>query len=337
MPRTDPRAVVGVDVTSAGFPAMVARWDADELHGYANDAYARWFGKEPADLRGMTLEDLLGPRLYEVERPAVQEALGGRTRVVVRTIVDERGEPRDAQVSYVPDVEGGRVVGFFVIATDLATGVEIEGVEHDRLARLALVEERQRIAADLHDTVLQRLFATGLGLTLALNRADGAAGPLLAALEGIDDAVVELRAAIVTMTGELQPAELASSIARIVGHAARSLRNAPEVTYRGPLQQVRPGVARQLLAVLSEALSNVVRHAEAEHVAITITTSPDEVRLVVSDDGEGIPETANPSGLANMQRRAAALGGTFGWRARSPRGTVLEWAVPQDDGPTDGA
>jgi signal transduction histidine kinase len=315
---------------------MIARWDVDEINSYANDAYAWWFGKEPGDLRGIALEDLLGPRLYEVEHPAVRGALAGRTRVVVRTIVDERGEPRDAQVSYVPDVDGDRVVGFFVIATDLATGVEIEGVEHDRLARLALVEERQRIAADLHDTVLQRLFATGLGLTLALNRADGEAGPLLTALEGIDEAVVELRAAIVTMKGDLQPSELASSIARIVGHAARGLRRAPQVTYRGPLLQVRPGVARQLLAVLNEALSNVVRHAGAEHVAITITTTPREVRLEVSDDGEGIPDTADPSGLANMRRRAAALGGTFGWRARSPRGTVLEWAVPQHEGPAGG-
>jgi signal transduction histidine kinase len=316
---------------------MVARWTTDEVNSFANDAYARWFGRTPDGLRGVSLAELLGPRLYAAERPAVRGALDGRTRVVVRTIVDGGGEPREAQVSYVPDLDDGRVTGFFVLAVDLATRVELGGTDHDRIARLALVEERQRIAADLHDTVLQRLYATGLGLTMALNSAGtGPAAPLLAALEGIDDAVVELRAAIVTMQGELQPSELSSSISRIIGHAARALPHEPEVTYEGSLALVRPGVARQLLAVLSEALSNVVRHAQAEHVAITLTTSPDEVCLEVADDGTGMRATADPGGLFTMRRRAVALGGTFGCRPRSPRGTTLTWTVPQDDGAGDG-
>jgi signal transduction histidine kinase len=335
VPRTDPHGVVGSGTHT--LPAMVARWTPDEVNSYANHAYARWFGRTPDELRGVSLADLLGPRLYATERPAVRGALDGRTRVVVRTIVDDRGEPREAQVSYVPDLDGERVTGFFVLAVDLATRVELEGTDHDRIARLALVEERQRIAADLHDTVLQRLYATGLGLTMALNApGESPAAPLVAALEGIDDAVVELRAAIVTMRGELQPAELASSISRIVGHAARTLPHEPEVTVEGSLGLVRPGVARQLLAVLSEALSNVVRHAHAEHVAITVTASPDEVCLEVTDDGTGMPATTDPGGLLTMRRRAVALGGTLGWRPRSPQGTTLTWTVPQDDVTGDG-
>lgn len=201
----------------------------------------------------------------------------------------------------------------------------------DGSANLAIVQERQRIAADLHDTVLQRLYAAGMGLTRAV-LAEGVAhgSPVLVALEEIDEAIVQLRASILAMRGEFEESELVASVERVINHAGRELPTTPGLTITGPLTTLPADEGRQLLAVLNEAVSNVLRHAHATRLEVGIDVDGDQVTLHVRDDGVGLGEPDHHvGGLENMRRRAATHGGTFDVGPRPGGGTELAWTIPR--------
>ncbi|HEX2701109.1 MAG TPA: GAF domain-containing protein [Acidimicrobiales bacterium] len=218
-----------------------------------------------------------------------------------------------------------------------AAGVAIENARlHTKLHELALVEDRERIARDLHDTVIQRLFATGMSLqgSIRLVRTDPAAA--IARIEGaVDDldlTVKHIRTAIFGLEQLRGDAEsvrnLVLSVAR---EAAGPLGFEPRVLLDGPLDTgVDERVAVELLATLREALSNVARHAQATRVDVEVVVEGD-VSLRVTDNGVGPPrgDTHRGKGLSNMAARATKLGGTWTMRAGEGSGTVLEWRVPK--------
>lgn len=193
-----------------------------------------------------------------------------------------------------------------------------------------LVADRDRIARDLHDTVIQRLFATALQLQ-GLRR--------VAEVEEVrtrlDESVADLNTTIRdirTTIFELRHHDGGSLKAEIRGLAkeyVRTLGFTPFVRIRGPVDVVVPEqTAEHLLATLREALSNVARHAEAEACVVEVEATGDRLVLRVSDNGRGLDESLNESGLRNVRRRALDLGGTFLIAAEEPHGTLLEWHVP---------
>jgi signal transduction histidine kinase len=229
------------------------------------------------------------------------------------------------------DVDEELVVG---LAT--AAGVAIENARLiSRVHELALVEDRERIARDLHDTVIQRLFATGMVLqsTLPLVNAEprAAIGRIGEAVDDLDTTIKEIRSAIFSL--EQSRADhhgLRSRVLEVVREASGPLGFAPHVRFEGPIDStVRSTVAMELLATLREALSNVARHAKATRVDVTVEIDED-VCLRVVDDGIGPPDEKSRSGrgLLNMAARAERLGGAFALRPGPPRGSVLEWRAP---------
>jgi signal transduction histidine kinase len=225
------------------------------------------------------------------------------------------------------------------VALAAAAGVAVENARlHRRVGDLALVEDRERIARDLHDTVVQRLFAVGLSLQgtakLVHSDADAAVARIGAALDDLDLTVKHIRSAIFGLEAGLASTTdgLRSRLLGLVREAGRTLGFEPRVLFDGPIDTaVRAEVADDLLATLQEALSNVARHARARHVDVAVVIDGSDLCLTVTDDGLGPPADGavdEGHGLPNMAARAASYGGTLALRRGDPAGAVLDWRVP---------
>jgi signal transduction histidine kinase len=219
------------------------------------------------------------------------------------------------------------------IAGQAALALRLGAAAKDR-EQLAVFGDRDRIARDLHDLVIQRLFATGMSLEGALRGMNpaSAANRVHRAIDDLDATIKEIRSTIFALQS---PAPFAGEgLQTAITHAARTASNSlgylPHVHIDGPLDTTVPqAVGEQLLAVLREALSNAARHANATAVSATITVTPAEVVLAVQDNGIGLPEGGRRSGLANLARRASDLGGRFEAHAMDHgKGTLVEWSAP---------
>jgi len=220
-----------------------------------------------------------------------------------------------------------------------AAGVAIENVRlHRRVRDLALVEDRERIARELHDTVIQRLFAVGLSLqgTVRLVRSDPdeAVARIGTAIDDLDVTVKHIRSAIFGLESAVAPAGdgLRARLLAMVRESARALGVEPRLLLDGPIDsRVADRLADDLAATLHEALSNVARHAQARSVEVSVVLADGELILMVADDGAGPPvdtEVRGGHGLRNMAARAAAHGGTATLAAREGGGALLTWRVP---------
>ena len=194
---------------------------------------------------------------------------------------------------------------------------------------LLLVADRDRIARDLHDLVIQRLFATGLQLQGAARISnDDVRGRLESAVSDLDVTIRDIRSTIF----ELQHAHkdsLRADVRGVVKEYVPVLGFTPLVRTTGPLDTAVPRtVADQLLAVVREALSNVARHAEADAAMVEVEAGDGAVVLRVTDNGKGLPGERHESGLRNVRRRAVEHGGTVRLLPEEPHGTRLEWHVP---------
>jgi signal transduction histidine kinase len=226
-----------------------------------------------------------------------------------------------------------------VVGLAAAAGVAIDNARlHARVQDLALVDERARIARDLHDTVIQRLFATGLSLQGAagLIRTDPAraATRIETAVDDLDSTVKQIRSTIFALEAPAAgPA--ASGIRRrvldLVAEVTPTLAGDPAVLFEGPVDTATPDhLIGDVLATLREALSNVARHARADRAEVRVEVDRGALTLRVTDDGVGPPQPGarRGRGLDNMAARAVRRGGSFDLAAGTPRGTVLTWRVP---------
>ena len=194
----------------------------------------------------------------------------------------------------------------------------------------AILEDRERIARDLHDVVIQRLFATGMQLqTVArLSPRPEVQERINSAVDGLDATIRDIRSAIFELRTPMTAA-LRTEIREIVASSAEQLGFRPNLELVGPLDSAVPTEVRSdVLAVLREALSNVVRHAGATAVDVLVQARAGTITLRVADNGRGIPPQVHRSGLKNLAARAERLGGTMEVRDNVPHGTVLEWSVP---------
>ncbi|UFU08190.1 GAF domain-containing sensor histidine kinase [Ruania halotolerans] len=196
--------------------------------------------------------------------------------------------------------------------------------------RALLVEDRARIARDLHDRVIQQLFGTALELhSLEATVPSEGADRLRSSVDAIDDAIAQIR----TIIFALKPAvpdspTLRHQVLDLAIEASRRLPKNVDVEFAGPVDVIADHeMAQDVAAVARELLSNAVRHADADQVSIEVRVRDDALVLIVQDDGCGMDDSVARSGLANMAERARRRGGNLDLRS-SPSGTSAEWRVP---------
>ena len=220
------------------------------------------------------------------------------------------------------------------VALAAAAAVAIDNARlHSQVRDLALAEDRERIARDLHDTVIQRVFAVGLSLQGVSQQAP--AEPFREridqAIDELDETIREVRSAIFELGAARRfRRTLRESIASLAAESGRLLGFEPAVQISGPVDTaVDDERADHVLAVAREALSNIVRHADATKAAISLSVEGGGLSLEVVDDGVGVDgEVLGGHGLANMQARARRFGGEFSVESGAERRTVLSWTVP---------
>ena len=214
-------------------------------------------------------------------------------------------------------------------AAQVSLALEVAESQEDR-ARLAVFEDRDRIGRDLHDLVIQRLFAVGLTLenTSRLAGESRVAERISGAVDQLDETIKDIRRTIFELGNPRRAADLRDEIDETVAGAVASLGFQPHIrtvgaVHSGVSDEIRP----HLLAVLHEALSNVGRHAVASSATVTLEVGH-EVVLTVVDNGRGLDGSVAGNGLRNMHERAAKLGGTCQLGPAGDRGTQLVWRVP---------
>ena len=294
--------------------------DEDLASGDVEAALAQPGALEPA---------LGGASLLDGERPtAVVPLTAGDELVGVLVVVREPAAPAFAE-------DDRRLVASF--ADHAALAVEFSRASADR-QRLAVLEDRTRIAEDLHDLVIQRLFAVGLGLQGLSARVDSdqARERLSAFIDDLDGTIRAIRQTIFSLQEpEDHATGLRGEALRVVAEAVPALGFEPELTFEGPLDSTVPEKsAPEVLAVLREALSNVARHAQASHAQVSLTADPSRwtLRLLVEDDGVGPgPDDVPGLGTATMAARARRLGGGCSLERREAGGARLRWWASLDE------
>ncbi len=333
------------EVASADVATVVVRTDGDEL-----------------DLVVVSGLSLLPGNGHP--RPTLRSSLAGTVIESGETVVveDARSDPRVARAVMPKDwptlgplllvplrtldgVEGVLTLGWATdhlttfrtvdvpmaerFAAQAALALQIARAREDR-EKLAVFEDRDRIGRDLHDLVIQRLFAIGLGLenTARMAQQPDVRTRITAAVDDIDDTIKDIRRSIFALSVAADSTDLRATVTALVERATKVLGFRPSLRFEGPVDSVvTAGVATHVMAVLAEALTNIARHAEASHAWVVLSAG-ERVVVTVGDDGRGIDPRATRSGLRNMQERAESLGGTCAVEGPVEGGTVLTWSVP---------
>jgi signal transduction histidine kinase len=224
-------------------------------------------------------------------------------------------------------------------ANHAAIALELADARTDQ-QRIVLLEDRDRIARDLHDHVIQRLFAIGLTVQSVASAlgTDERANRLDRVVTDIDETIRQTRTSIFQLRGPLGPeiSTIRAQLLAVVAEVSPLLGFDPEVRFRGPIDAVVPnGVVEDLVAVLREGLTNTARHASASRVEIDVTAATGELTMSIADDGIGIGVAERRSGLTNLRQRAEQHGGSFVFSVGDVRpaqldqeGTRLQWTIP---------
>jgi len=229
-------------------------------------------------------------------------------------------------------------------AAQAAVALELAARRADA-EQLSVLEDRDRIARDLHDLVIQRLYATGMSLegTVPMATRREVADRIRGAVDAMDDTIKDIRATIFALQARGRAAEprLRADIVALVDEMTQMLGFAPALRLSGELDsRATAELSEHLLAVLREALSNAARHSGATRVDVTVDTDEaGSLTVLIRDNGSGIPSGTRRSGLANMADRAEKLGGELRLSPAEGGGTELAWTVPvppEPEEPDDG-
>ena len=337
-------------------PALIAYWDRDLRCRFANRQYLEWFGLVPEQLLSMTLPEVLGEALFAKNECHVRSALRGEVQRFERALVKQSGEHRITEAHYIPDWRGGRVEGFFVMVTDCTEHKQLQQLLTDarrtleqriaeRTADLAAANEsiqqftktlvsnieaeRLSLSREVHDQ-LGQIF-TGLKMKIHAHAASLPASLMEGMIALLDEGTAVAR----RIARSLRP-PLLDDLGLAI--ALRHLTETYEASY-GLVVEVEvsddehltPDQGNQLYRITQEALTNVLRHAEASRVRIDGALDDGAYRYLIESDGKRFdPGTRinRSQGLVGMRERAALIGGHFDIRAGSEQGTIISVRFP---------
>ncbi len=300
-------------------------------------ANARLYEQSQDDRRWLAASERLTQRLLSGE-------VGPDDLEAITTSVWELMGDHETQVTETADGE--------LVITPPAGGHPLTDAQRDTVARfgrsvaiarelarsrldeqwIALTDERDRIARDLHDHVIQSLFAVGLSLQSVVGDPSSPTGARIATqVDAIDSTIRQIRQAIYRLSAPPSAGtySLRARINQLVRETLEGESLDSRLAFSGPVDTlVDLGLGDEVTAVMREALSNAVRHASASLVEASVAVRGAQVVVIVRDDGVGMPETERRSGLANLAARARERGGTFAIETVQPHGTEVRWSVP---------
>jgi PAS domain S-box-containing protein len=317
-------------------PEMVVVVDLAGIVIHANSHSLELLGWSPSDLIGQPIEVLIPSSLHEMHRghrttythsPKARPMGSG----LLLTALHRDGREVPVEIALSP--LSGEIAATVATLRDVTERLETSAQLLEARTRLEVLDDRDRIARELHDSVIQRLFAAGLHLQASTGRPD-TTQRIAAIVDEIDEAIREIRGVIFTLQ---RPSQLDSGLAEALrvslGEAARLLGHAPTLRLMGVLSTVPPELSSELLTVLREALMNVAKHAHATKTEVSLDVGSEFVTLVIADDGVGLPQPGSPRsgglGIRNITERAARLGGMATFSPGVLGGTDLRWAVPR--------
>jgi len=302
--------------------------DADGIITLANPKVASMFGRSMDSLVGSTVDQLV-PGEYRDQHHQRRTSFNKRpaTRSMGTGLQlfgeNSRGNMFPVEISLSP----------VTIDNAVQTIATIRDVSdrQEAVALMAMHRDRERIARDLHDMVIQRIFAAGMSLQAVQSSAQPpmVAERIAATITELDDTIRELRSAIFQLGQHDDKRSLSAQLTELVHDRARHLGFEPTLSIGNDIDVLPDFIADQLVATVTEGISNVVRHAQASSADISIRLDSDVVSLVIDDNGKGLPDEPKRSGgLSNMMWRAAELGGSCTVESCEPTGTRLEWHIP---------
>ncbi|MET9153463.1 sensor histidine kinase [Streptomyces griseoflavus] len=267
-----------------------------------------------------------------IPAPAGFDGLGPAVAVPICSGDEARGVVLLVRQAGGREFSGTETEPLEVFTAQAAVAMELAERREDA-EQIALLEDRDRIARDLHDLAIQRLFATGMTLQSAdrFIQHEGASDRVQRAVNDLDETIKIIRSTIFGLRARDEDTApgLRSRAVRAVGEATAPLGFAPGVRMEGLLDTHVPAeTADHVLAVLTESLSNIARHARADRADVVLETDGKQVRLTVTDNGVGIPAGGRRSGLTNMAERARELGGDMVLERAEGTGTRLVWHAP---------
>lgn len=316
---------------------------------FVNHALCQMTRYQPIDLLGRPVEVLVPDRIrlhHQELRRGYTDAPRSRPmgRGVALTATRSDGSEFAVEISLSPVADSH---GQFTIASIRDITERVEEAERLRSTQemLTLSSERERIARDLHDTVLQRLFGLGLEIqALAMKEASGQdtdanggggnASRLDHAVDEIDLIIKEIRTSVFTLGAARREGSLGQELGDIIAQSARVLGFSPRLSIEGPLENmISPRIRPDLTASLREALANVARHSRATTAAVDLIVHDYTLTMRVIDNGIGLPDdvmSSPGSGLRNLQARAQEHRGACTLNPGPDGGTILEWSISLD-------
>jgi PAS domain S-box-containing protein len=304
---------------------------SDSLLGATVPAEGSLAGKAMVESRTISIGDMatepavipearkasLGPGLY---LPMLAEDGPVGTLVLARTAGATPFSPAEVSIAEV-----------FASAAAIVLAL---GTARQSLEAVRLTAEHERIARDLHDTVIQRLFGLGMRLQAAERLASGPVSDRIReTVDSIDDVIREIRETIFDLNRpDTEGPALRQRFRKVAAEVSEPMGLSPRIAFRGPVEAaVSDELAVHLLSVLREGLTNVGRHARATGVDVVLGVAEGDIVLSIADDGVGMSnEPTAGHGTANMASRAEELGGQLTLTPRKPSGTLLQWRVPRN-------
>jgi len=302
----------------------------------ANRRLTDMLGYPPDALVGESLAVLVPPEVRAhhgdlvdgyLEEPAPRTMAAGGRLAALRA----DGSELNVMISLAPIVLDG-IPMVIAAVRDVSESVMVEQRLAEATRRRMMMEFRDRLGRDLHDTVIQELFALGMSLQAVLPVApEGLVSERIAgAVDKLDATIREIRDAVLGPRADHRIDTLSARIVAVVADLTPALGFAPRVSVDPRVDAVVPPVVvDHMLPTLREALANVARHAEAVDVDVEVAIDDDHLELRVRDDGVGLPQRLErASGLANLRQRAEELGGSFEIGSGPEAGSLLVWRVP---------
>jgi PAS domain S-box-containing protein len=315
-----------VEALIAASPDGLLLVNRDGIILLANPVAAAMFGRSA--LVGSAVEELM-PNEFRAGHPRLREAYANhataRPMGTGLRLFGQRADgemfPVEISLSPIELADGPHTIATIRDISD----------RQESAAQMAMLQDRERIARDLHDMVIQRLFAAGMSLQAVQGQAQppAVAERIASTIDELDSTIRELRSAIFQLGQQTEHRSLSAQLTELVHDRSRHLGFEPELHIVGDIDRLPDFLADQLVATVTEGLSNVVRHAQATEASIRIEQEGDRLLLTISDNGLGLPEAPQRAGgLSTMGWQAAELGGSCTVERNDPAGTRLVWHVP---------